>query len=196
MAVAVAVCAVGCASTHAENAPGECGGDEWKCVYSPKRLVVQEPPCLTVRGIVTDARYALDGDAIVYVRLDPEYAQFANQTNYEGLGRDMMELEIVCRHPVFRFLTFRCWTCRSKTVVPRAGDHIEADGVYVQDTRHRHMELHPVTRITRLPGALQDESLGSARSARCAPERPRSYSSASSSFVSSTCSLENFSMRR
>jgi len=106
--------------------------------------------CVTVRGIVTDARYALDGDAIVYVRLDPEYAHFANQSNYEELGRDMMELEIVCRHPVFRFFVSRCWTCGNKMRVPRAGDHIEADGVYVQDTRHRHMELHPVTRIALL----------------------------------------------
>jgi len=103
-----------------------------------------------VRGVVTDARYALDGDAIVYVRLDPEYAHFSNQRDYERLGKDMLELEIVCRHPVLRFFVFRCWTCGSRMRVPRVGDHIEADGIYVQDTRHWHMELHPVTRITVL----------------------------------------------
>jgi hypothetical protein len=106
-----------------------------------------------VRGIVTGARYVLDGDAIVYLRLDPEYAHLSNQRNYERLGKDMLELEIVCRHPVFRFFVFRCWTCGSKMRVPRIGDHVEADGIYVQDTRHRHMELHPVTRITMLPSA-------------------------------------------
>jgi hypothetical protein len=50
-------------------------------------------------------------------------------------------------------LVFRCWTCGNKILVPRVGDHIEADGIYVQDTRHRHMELHPVTRITMLRSA-------------------------------------------
>ena len=98
---------------------------------------------MTVRGIVIDARYALDGDAILYLRLDPEYAHLSNQKNYEELGKDMLELEIVCRHPIFRFFVFRCWKCGSKMWVPRAGDHIEADGTYVQDKRHRHMELHP-----------------------------------------------------
>lgn len=125
---------------------------------------------MTVRGIVIDARYALDGDAILYLRLDPEYAHLSNQKNYEELGKDMLELEIVCRHPIFRFFVFRCWRCGSKMWVPRAGDHIEADGTYVQDKRHRHMELHPVSRIFMLPDPLADEILGPERSARSVPE--------------------------
>jgi len=167
--VAVAVCSTECASPRADTVPGECGSNGWQCVYSPQRFVILEP-CVTVRGVVTDARYALDGDAIVYLRLDPEYAHLSNQRNSEGLGKDMMELEIVCRHPVFRFFVFRCWKCGSKMRVPRVGDHIEADGIYVQDKRHRHMELHPVTRITMLRSAQMDKTLGLERSARSGPE--------------------------
>ena len=137
--------------------PGECENNWWHCVYLPKRLVILES-CVTVRGIVVDARYVLDGDAILYLRLDPEYAHFSNQKNYEQFGNDILELEIVCRHPVFRFLVFRCWTCGNKILVPRVGDHIEADGVYVEDTRHMHLELHPVTRITMLRSAKVGEA--------------------------------------
>ncbi len=137
--------------------PGQCENNWWHCVYLPKRLVILES-CVTVRGIVVDARYVLDGDAILYLRLDPEYAHFSNQKNYEQFGNDILELEIVCRHPVFRFLVFRCWTCGNKILVPRVGDHIEADGIYVQDTRHMHLELHPVTRITMLRSAKLGEA--------------------------------------
>jgi len=167
--VAVAVWSAECTSPRAETAPEECGGGPWKCVYSPERLAIRRDG-VTVRGVVTDARYALDGDAILYLRLDPEYAYLANQRSYEELGKDMLELEIVCRHPIFRFFVFRCWTCGSKLRVPRAGDHVEADGVYVEDKRHRHMELHPVTRIRVLPGAAVDEASGRAPTAGPAPE--------------------------
>jgi hypothetical protein len=153
----VTVCSAGCVSMSGNTAPGECENNWWHCVYLPKRLVILES-CVTVRGIVVDARYVLDGDAILYLRLDPEYAHFSNQKNYEQFGNDMLELEIVCRHPVFRFLVFRCWTCGNKILVPRVGDHIEADGIYVQDTRHMHLELHPVTRITILRSAKVGEA--------------------------------------
>jgi hypothetical protein len=87
------------------------------------------------------------------VTLDPEYAHLSNEKNHEHYGKDSLELEIVCRHPIWKFFVFRCWTCNNTILVPRAGDHIEADGYYVVDTRHGHMELHPVTRITLLPAA-------------------------------------------
>ena len=145
MLIAVTVCSAGCVSLGGNRVPGECGNNWWQYVYSPKRLVIQKS-CVTVRGIVIDARYAMDGDAIIFVTLDPEYAHLSNEGNW-------LELEIVCRHPVFKFSVFHCWTCINKISVPRVGDHIEADGIYVLDSRHRHKEIHPVTRITILHGA-------------------------------------------
>ena len=145
MLMAVTVCFPRCVSLSGNSVPGECGNNWWQYVYSPKRLVIQES-CVTVRGIVIDVRYPLDGDAIVFVTLDPQYAHLSK-------GRDTLELEIVCRHPIFRLFVFRCWTCNNKIPVPRVGDHIEADGTYVLDTHHGHMELHPVTRITIVHGA-------------------------------------------
>lgn len=152
MLIIVTVFSAGCVSLGGNTVPGECGNNWWKHVYSQKRLVIQAP-CVTVRGTVTKARYALDGDAIVIVTLDPEYVRLSNERNHEGYGKDTLELEIVCRHPVFKFFLFRCWTCTNKIPVPRVGDHVEADGIYVLDTRHGHMELHPVTRITILRSA-------------------------------------------
>jgi hypothetical protein len=149
MLIAVTVLAAACVSMRGNTVPGECEHNWWKYVYSPKRFVIQEP-CVTVRGIVNIVRYVPDGDAIVIVTLDPEYAHLSNKRNEEGYGKDTLELEIVCRHPVFRFFVFRCWTCINKISVPRVGDHIEADGIYVLDTHHGHMELHPVTRLTTL----------------------------------------------
>jgi hypothetical protein len=149
MLIAVTVSFAGCVSLGGNIVPGECGNNWWQYVYSPKRLVIQES-CVTVRGIVIDARYVLDGDAIVFLTLDPEYAHLSNGRNFEGYGKDTLELELVCRHPVFKFAVFRCWTCNNTIPLPRVGDHIEADGVYVLDTHHEHMELHPVTRITLL----------------------------------------------
>jgi hypothetical protein len=134
-----------------DAAPGNCEQRWWKYVYSPERLKVLEP-CATVRGTVLRVRHPLDGDAIVYVRLDPEYARFSNQ-KLKGYGKDALELEIVCKHPVFKFLVFKCWSCKNRIPVPGLGDHVEADGFYVEDGGHGHTELHPVTRLTVLPPA-------------------------------------------
>jgi hypothetical protein len=149
MLIAVTVFSTGCVSLGGNTVPGECGNNWWKYVYSPKRFVIQKP-CVTLRGIVNSVRFPLDGDAILIVTLDPEYAHLSNEKNREHYGKDSLELEIVCRHPIWKFFVFRCWTCNNRILVPRVGDHIEADGIYVLDTRHRHMELHPVTRITLL----------------------------------------------
>jgi hypothetical protein len=152
--MAAAPSAAGCASSAGNAPPGECGNDWWRCVYSPKRLIIQDP-CVTVRGTVLAVRYVLDADAIVFLRLDPAYAHFSNPANDKSLGKDVVELEIVCRHALFRLFVFRCWTCHSTIPVPRVGDHIEADGVYVLDTHHEHLELHPVTRITTLSDTVR-----------------------------------------
>lgn len=135
----------------AASAPTPCDG-WWKYVYSPKRLVIQQP-CVTVRGTVIKTKHVPDGDVIVIVTLDPEYAHLANEKNDEHYGKDTLELEMVCRAPVFKVLVWRCWTCHNKLLEPRVGDHIEADGVYVLDTNHGHMEIHPVTRMAILPRA-------------------------------------------
>jgi hypothetical protein len=147
--LAATVFAAGCVSLGGNTVSGECGKTWWGRVYSPKRLVIQEA-CVTVRGTVIKTRYVLDGDAIVIVTLDPKYARLSNERNDEGYGKDTLELEIICRHPVFKFFVFRCWTCKNKISLPRVGDYIEADGSYILDTRHGHMEIHPVTRITVL----------------------------------------------
>jgi hypothetical protein len=152
MLIAVTVFSAACVSLGGNIAPGKCGNNWWKYVYSPKRFVIQES-CVTVRGIVIKSRYVPDGDAIVILTLDPEYARFSNQKNDEHYGKDTLELEIVCRHPVFKFFVFRCWTCHNTIPVPRVGDHVEADGIYVLDTHHGHMEVHPVTRLTILRSA-------------------------------------------
>lgn len=149
MLIAVTVFSAGCVSLGGNTVPGECGSNWWKYVYSPKRFVIQQS-CVTVRATVNAVRYPLDGDAILIVTLDPEYVHLSNEKNREHYGTDTLELEIVCRHPLFKLFVFRCWTCHNKILVPRVGDHIEADGIYVLDTRHGHMELHPVTRITLL----------------------------------------------
>ena len=131
----------------AHPVPGRCESEWWKYVYSPERLAIQEP-CVTVRGVALEVRHPPDGDAIVYLKLDPEYAHFAKDKNFEGFGKGVIELEIICKHPVWKFLVFRCWSCINKIPVPRVGDHVEADGVYVEDRDHeQHMEIHPVTRI-------------------------------------------------
>ena len=148
--IAVTLWSAGCVSMGGEGVPGQCGKNWWRYVYSPKRLVIQDP-CVTVRGTVFKARYVLDGDAIIFVHLDPEYAHLSNKGNW-------LELEIVCRHPVFKFFVFRCWSCNNKIPVPRVGDRIEADGIYVLDDNHRHREIHPVTRITILQGAITKPS--------------------------------------
>ena len=149
MLMAVAVWAVVGAALGGDGVAGECAGNWWKYVYSPKRLVIQKP-CVTVRGTVIKSKYVPDGDAIVIVTLDPEYAGLSSEGNHEHYGKDTLELELVCRHPVYKFFVSRCWTCNNKMAVPRVGDYIEADGIYVLDTNHAHMELHPVTRLTIL----------------------------------------------
>ena len=148
--LALAIFSGGCAAMGGNGVRGECASNWWRYVYSPKRFIIQRP-CVTVRATVNAVRHPLDGDAILIVTLDPEFAHLSNEKNREHYGKDSLELEIVCRNRVSRFFVFRCWTCVNKIPVPRVGDHIEADGVYVLDIRHEHMELHPVTRLEVLP---------------------------------------------
>jgi hypothetical protein len=150
--IAVTVSVAGGTRLSGVPVPTDCEG-WWKYVYSPKRLVIQQP-CVTVRGTVIKTKHVSDGDVIVIVALDPEYAHFSNEGNHRNYGKDTLELELVCRAPMFKFFVWRCWTCNNTLLIPRVGDHIEADGVYVLDTNHRHMEIHPVTRLT----VLQDKA--------------------------------------
>jgi hypothetical protein len=139
--ILVLVSSAGCVSIGSHPVPGRCESAWWKYVYSPERLAIHEP-CVTVRGVVLEVRHPIDADAVVFLKPDPEYARYSSG--------DRFELEIVCKHPLFRFFVFRCWSCVNRIQVPRTGDHIEADGFYVEDLAHRHMEIHPVTRITVL----------------------------------------------
>jgi len=150
--MAVAIGAAGCVRMGEKAVPGQCGAEWWSRVYSPRRFVIQQP-CVTLRATVDAVRHPLDGDAILIVTLDPEYAYLSNEKNREHYGKDSLELEIVCKNPISRFFVLRCWRCVNKIPVPKVGDRIEADGFYVLDIRHQHMELHPVTRLEILSPA-------------------------------------------
>jgi hypothetical protein len=136
-----------------------CDVSLWAHVYHGRfpsaedRLQVINP-CLTVSGIIVNARQEKDGDWHVQVDLDAEYRSLLNQANLEKQYGYLI-LEPICSNPVSQSDTLAEGVCDgfSQTIFTTdlIGKRVAATGAYVIDRQHGWMELHPVTSIVPIP---------------------------------------------
>ena len=111
-------------------------------------------PCLTVSGIIVNARREEDGDWHVQIDLEPEYRSLLNQANLQK-QHGYLVLEPICSSRVSQSDTIAEGACDgfSQTIFTRdlIGTRVAATGAYVIDRQHGWMELHPVTSIVPIP---------------------------------------------
>jgi hypothetical protein len=146
--------------TPLENDQGaSCDVSLWAHVYHGRfpsaedRLQVINP-CLTVSGIIVNARQEKDGDWHVRVDLDAEYGFLLNQANLEK-QYGYLVLEPICSNPVSQSDTLAEGVCdgfsQAIFTTDLIGKRVAATGAYVIDRQHGWMELHPVTSIVPIP---------------------------------------------
>jgi len=122
-----------------------------KHVYHPSRLV-EKKGCVTVRGVIVKKLKEGDGDFHVRLKLDPgQDSDFINDRNVSGQGGNLV-FEPICVNPVTQASAKKaCKNFKQKISLPNKGDHVEVTGIHMLDTEHGWLEIHSVTKITKLP---------------------------------------------
>jgi hypothetical protein len=130
-----------------------------KHIYKPDRLVEQKP-CITVRGIIRKKLKEGDGDFHVHLELDPDQpSSLLNARNKSG-QHGFFVFEPICVNDVTQASAKKACAAKSPTKhwrqkigLPNVGDHVEVTGVFVldQEAGHGWLEIHPVTAIKVLP---------------------------------------------
>lgn len=141
-----------------------------KHIYKPERLVEQKP-CITVRGIIRNKASEGDGDYHVRLELDNEQpngltkSELLNARNLDSKHKGqhgMFVFEPLCVNDVKQDTAWQACNVKNKDPkkhwkqkisLPNDGDHVEVTGVWVLDTDAGHgwFEIHPVTKIVKIP---------------------------------------------
>lgn len=137
------------AGKAATKLPAEaCNSDLWRHVYEPERLRIIEP-CIAVEGRVVAVYPASDGD--LHIGLDPDRKSVLNLINVMHMHGQLV-VEEICHHaPTGYNVKADCGDFRPPVLVPNIGDRVRVTGVYVTDLDNNWNEVHPVTRIERIP---------------------------------------------
>jgi len=114
-----------------------------KHVYKPDRLV---------RGVIVKKLKEGDGDFHVRLKLDPDQdSDLINDRNMSGQGGNLV-FEPICVNPVTQASAKKaCKNFKQKISLPNKGDHVEVTGIHMLDKEHGWLEIHPVTKIKKLP---------------------------------------------
>ena len=158
------VIVAGCSrATRPESLPEQvqpsCDASLWAHVYHGRFPTAEDrlqviSPCLTVSGVIVNARPEKDGDWHIQLDLDPEYRSLLNQANLDKQHGHLV-LEPICSRSVSQRDTVAEGVCDEfrQTIFGRdlIGKRVTATGAYVIDAEHHWMELHPVTAIVLMP---------------------------------------------
>src|SRR5258706_1564399 len=139
-----------------------------KHIYKPERLVEQKP-CITVRGIIRKKIPEGDGDYHVRLELDDQQPngltknELLNARNKDSKHKGqhgMFVFEPLCVNDVTQDTAKKACGAKSpikhwkqKISLPNDGEHVEVTGVFVLDKEGGHgwFEIHPVTFIKVIP---------------------------------------------
>lgn len=84
------------------------------------------------------------------LRLDPWFGGLLNSGNMSGL-RGNLKIEAICQAPIHSDGPNALVTCAPFTgtvPIPPVGAHVQVTGVYVLDSDHGWMEIHPISVLT------------------------------------------------
>jgi hypothetical protein len=106
--------------------------------------------CQTVTGVIAKVGSSDDGDIDMQLTLDSEFRNLLNNGNITKLNGNL-QIEAICQAPVHPDVPDAQRTCAnfSGTVpIPAVGTRVRLTGVYVLDSDHGWMEIHPISVMT------------------------------------------------
>ena len=134
------------------GAPLRCDATLWPHMHDVQRIKIVRS-CQTVTGTIATVHSSDDGDVDMQLTLDAPFVGLLNATNNSNLNGNL-QIEAICQVPVHPDVPDAQRTCAgfSGTVpLPRVGTHVQVTGVYVLDSDHGWMEIHPISVLTFAP---------------------------------------------
>jgi len=134
------------------GAPLRCDATLWSHMHDVQRIKMVRA-CQTVTGTIASVHSSDDGDVDMQLTLDAPFAGLLNATNIANLNGNL-QIEAICQVPVHADVPDAQRTCAGFTgtvPIPAVGTRVQVTGVYVLDSDHGWMELHPISVLTLAP---------------------------------------------
>jgi len=126
----------------------DCKAELWNHVYEKERLRVRQE-CVAIEGRVVSMDRSSDGD--LHIGLDADDRAVLNFVNVVHNHGELV-VEVICEHPPDREAAKSgCVGFQSQVPLPSVGERVRVVGAYVTDLDQGWNEIHPVTRIEKLP---------------------------------------------
>jgi len=130
----------------------QCNTSLWPHMHDVQRIKIVTA-CVTVTGVIATVGSSDDGDIDMQLTLDAGFGNLLNNGNVTKLNGNL-QIEAICQAPVHSDVPDAQRTCAnfSGTVpIPAVGTHVRVTGVYVLDSDHGWMEVHPISVMTAAP---------------------------------------------
>jgi len=127
----------------------DCDTTLWSHVYHPERLIVQDPACITVTGVVDVIYTEPDGNYHIRLKADSEYVKYLVSGNFER-QYGCLVLEIICACKMTQEDAIEsCGGYENQITIPKKGDYISVTGSYVWDRNSSNSwsEIHSVSKL-------------------------------------------------
>jgi len=131
------------------TANAQCDASLWPHMHDVQRIKIVTA-CQTVTGVIATVGSSDDGDIDMQLTLDPAFRNLLNNGNITKLNGNL-QIEAICQAPVHPDVPDAQRTCAnfSGTVpIPAVGTQVRVTGVYVLDSDHGWMEIHPISVMT------------------------------------------------
>jgi hypothetical protein len=130
----------------------QCDPSLWPHMHDVQRIKIVKP-CQTVSGVIATVGTSDDGDIDMQLTLDAGFGNLLNSANISKLNGNL-QIEAICQARVHDDVPDALRTCANFTgtvPIPALGTHVQVTGVYVLDSDHGWMEIHPISALTRAP---------------------------------------------
>ena len=134
------------AAAPAPAPAGQCDPSLWPHMHDVQRIKTVTA-CMTVTGTIASVSTSDDGDYDMQLTLDPGFGSLLNAANVSKLNGNL-QIEAICQAPIHPDVPDALRTCANFTgmvPIPRVGAHVQVTGVYVLDSDHGWMEIHPIS---------------------------------------------------
>lgn len=135
------------------NISGQCDNTLWQHIYSPDRLEIIKP-CITVSGTIENVEPEPDGDYHVLLKPDPTFFWIRLDPRFKNnieLQNGNLVTEPICANPITDRNIKKQGICDKffQKFNLKVQQHVTMMGVYVFDTFHKWLEIHPITLIKK-----------------------------------------------
>jgi len=130
----------------------QCDTSLWPHMHDVQRIKIVTA-CVTVTGVIATVGSSDDGDIDMELKLDDPFTNLLNSANVTKLNGNL-QIEAICQAPVHADVPDAQRTCANfngTVPIPAVGTRVRVTGVYVLDSDHGWMEVHPISVMTAAP---------------------------------------------